>query len=224
VSWEDDIVLQILEQLGREATLWVLTLSEGRSVGTGRAGHYKEFTGGIKSFAKEHGIDPPEDDKIREGFRRLERVEFPDTEGRRDSVIEGDKPDYVKLTDHGITLVKLVSNRENLRKSVKENIGIEVDEESDGWWPRDYHPDNVTIQMEAISERPDDAPEEYEIEVEAQFICTRCKETVEHSYSFVEPTEAWSERVQTHCEECGMGWEHQAGNPYDNPDSVNREH
>jgi DNA-directed RNA polymerase subunit M/transcription elongation factor TFIIS len=192
-------------------------MSSGRKVGKNMARNYKTFPGKIQSYAKRHDIDIPEQDEIRDGYKRLRRAQIQDLGGGRDTVILGDKEDYIKLTDHGLTLVTLIDSRESLRRKVKEQVGVEFDEE-EPWWPYEFDEGDATIQMEAISERPPEGTEEYEIEAKAEFTCPRCGSEIVHTYTFQEPSETWSRTVSADCPECEMEWCHIAGNPHQKPE------
>lgn len=220
MPWENDRVLEIVEGLGQDAALWLLALSDVRGVGTGRARNYHVFPGKIKSTAKELGIDVPQEDKIRDGFDRLKRVKFATSDGRTDTVILGDKPDYVKLTDHGLTLVKLIDSKPDLQQDVKEFLGAVVEqEEEDGWWPDDI-PSGAPVQLTAISAETQDWP--CELETVAEFSCPHsdCDEDVNHAYKFVYPNEAWTKDMEVKCPGCEQGWKHAAGDPWDEPEPV----
>jgi DNA-directed RNA polymerase subunit M/transcription elongation factor TFIIS len=180
------------------------------------ARNYSTFPGKIKSYAKGNEIEIPEENDIRAGYKRLRRAEITHPEEGRDTVIVGDKLDYIKLTDHGLTLVTQIDSSEELEKDVKRQIGVETDEQED-WWPHDYDSDDASVSLKAISDRPADNAEEYEIEAVAEFTCPRCRSTVTHSYTFKEPDDTWSKKVSTTCLECDIEWEHIAGNPYTEP-------
>lgn len=221
MSWDNDRVLEIVEGLGQDAALWLLALSNVRGVGTGRARNYHVFPGKIKSTAKELGIDIPQEDQIRDGFDRLRRVTFATPDGRRDTVILGDKPDYVKLTDHGLTLVKLIDSKPQLQEGVKEILGAVVEEDAEtGWWPDDM-PSDAPIQLKATSPETQERP--CELETVAEFPCPHsdCNNDISHSYRFVYPNEAWTKDVEVTCPRCDQCWKHTVGNPWDNPEPVN---
>ncbi|WP_130501988.1 hypothetical protein [Natrinema hispanicum] len=192
-------------------------MSSGRKAGKNMARNYNNFPGKIQSYAKSHDIEIPDESEIRGGYKRLRRAQIPDLQGSTDTVILGDKEDYIKLTDHGLTLVTLIDSHEDLRREVKRQIGVEVDQE-EPWWPHEYNEDEAAIRMEATSERPSEDTEEYEIEAKAEFICPCCESEVTHTYTFEEPVETWSKTVWTDCPGCEIEWSHIAGNPHQKPE------
>ncbi|WP_147299478.1 hypothetical protein [Haloferax sp. Atlit-6N] len=214
MSWDNDEVMKIVERLGKEAALWLLAMSRVRGVGTNRARNYTVFPGKIKSISKELGLDPIQEDRIKDGFDRLKRIQFESHGGGFDTVILGDKPEYVKLTDHGLTLVTLIDSDEELQQQVREFIGAETDEE-DAWWPRNYDKESAEIMLKAVSEEPEDYSNISTIEVVAKFDCSVCNETIESDpYELEYYDQAWSKTNVTTCSCCGMKFEYSAGHPF----------
>lgn len=222
MSWDAEQVLYIVDRIGYPATLWLLVIAEHPRVSNHKSLHYGAFPGKIKSYAKEHDVDPPEDDEIREGYRRLTRVEIPDLEGNTDTINLGDKPDLVKLTDHGQTVKTVLQNQPGILRQVKEYYGL-VEKEQEPWWPEQYNPEDTAINLCAISERPDDDTDEFSIDAIAEFPCNQCGSEIQHSYTFTYPTDAWSEYVSVECSECGQEWRHFYGSLYDVPEPIEPE-
>lgn len=209
----------IFEHLGREASFWLLVLAEKGDVGKGPAGNYYDFVGGIKSYAREGGIDL-DDDEIRRGFKRLKRVEVELPTGASGTVMPNDdRQDYIKLTNVGYTLQTQIQTRPEIRKSLRQKLGMEAeDDEDDGQlWPPEIDREDREIKMYVTSDLPEDTSESFELEVTAKFECGRdwCDNTVEHTYTFVYPDEAWSKMVQTECSACSTKWKYKPGYVYE---------
>lgn len=214
-------MLRATERLDRGGTLWLLVLSNRRTVGTGMADSKQHYFGTIKSYSKRHDIDVPDDPEINQGFRNLVRKQLESSDGVRNSVVVGDKPDYVKLTTLGKDLLKSITD-DRLRNSVKRSIGIETDELPDPWWPEQHNWENAEIVFETTSDRPPEDMDEFEIEVTATFSCPRCGTDIEHSYDMYYPVDAYSDQVEVSCSQCEQTYEHYRGNPYQAPEAVSR--
>ena len=193
VTWDKSAVLRARERLERGGTLWLLVLCSRRSVGTGMADNMHHYFGTIKSYAKEQDINPPDDPEINQGFQNLVNKRVENTEGSRNSVIVGDKPDYVKLTTLGQDLLKTIGNNDEIRSAVKQSIGIELDQPPESWWPQTYDWDNAKIHFETTSKRPPDDADEFEIEAVAEFSCPRCNAEIKHSYTVQFWTETYTQ-------------------------------
>lgn len=222
VAWDNDAVREIVSQLGRVPSLWLLAMSKVPRVGTGRARNYHVFPGKIKSVAKDLGADVPDDAEIRQAFQRLTRSTLETPDGRSDTIILGDKPDYVKLTDHGITLLAIIDNSCELKQFVKKTAGgqLEDDQEAD-WWPEfgGEVPEDAPVQFRAVSDPPPEGTDRYTLDVVARFLCPEpsCRERLKHEYSIMYPDEAYTKDVSVECPECGQAWKHKAGYPYPGP-------
>jgi len=194
VAWEKEHIVSICSRLGYEATLWLLALAEKKNVGTGKAANYKTYPGKIESYAKEKDITSPERNKIRAGFKKLKRAQIETPDGARNTIIEGDKPEYVKLTPIGQSLVTTIGTEPDIRKAIKSSIGVEVEnkDKDKSWWPEEVDPDGAEIRMKAISDEPDGRISAEELETIAEFECEKCGEAIENEYTFVYPDEAWS--------------------------------
>lgn len=212
----------IYENLGREASFWLLVLAEKGNVGTGAAANYSTYPGAIKSYAKKGGITL-DDDEIRRGFKRLKRVEVELQTGASDIiVVDDDRQDYIKLTNVGYTLQTELQTRPEVRKNLRQKLGMETGEEVEDLqlWPPELNEEAGEITIYATSDLPDDTSDSFEVEVTAKFECDCdwCENTVEHSYKFVHPDESWSKTVQTECSDCSTKWEHKAGDIFNSPD------
>lgn len=215
MTWSEDDVEEIIEHLGEVCTLWLLALIE-KNIGKNKAHNYTVFPGKIKSLAKEYEMEPPNRGEISDAFQDLNRIPISTPDGREDTVILGDKQEYVKVTDHGLTLITIIDNSGEIESFIDQFLGEEQQEQEE-WFPADA-PDEAPIKLTALSEEPTDEAF-FEVDALAEFNCPYpdCDEVIENGYSFVHPEETWTKKVQEECSGCGETWEHTAGHAWEEP-------
>ncbi|WP_231183528.1 hypothetical protein [Haladaptatus sp. DYF46] len=216
MAWNKDDVESIIQRFGPVATLWLKALIK-KNVGRGKAHNYTVFPGKIKSIAKKYDMDLPGDDEISTAFDDLKRKQLRTPDGRTGTVLLDGKPEYVKLTDHGLTLVTLIDSKPEIEQKVDEFLGGEPQEVED-WFPAKA-PDDAPIQMKAVSEKPAEGEESYEVDAIAEFECLYpdCDGEIENTYSFIHPNETWTEKISAECPVCGEVWVYVAGNAFRDP-------
>lgn len=222
MAWDDEALREIVSHCGPVGALWLLAIIE-KQVGTSKAHNYSVFPGKIKSIAKEIGAPLPDGQEIGAAFKKLRRTKLQDPDGGVDNIILGDKEEYVKLTDHGKTLVTAIDSDVELERHVMKVAGAEIGEdEPEEWWP-DPVPANAPVQL-TTTDRPESGASEWEMEVVAAFPCPEptCEGMVEHRYSLRYPNEAWTKKVVGECGGCGQEWEHLGGDPWDEPVAAGR--
>lgn len=212
---------EAVRRLGWEAALWLLALPR-KGVGRGVTSDYHSCRGAVRAYAKEYGLGVLDDPPLREGYTRLCRVSIPDPAGGHGKVNLQDKPDLVRLTDVGQTLVAHISHNKELKDWVKDFIGIETEEE-ERWFPPAFGSPvpGAKIEMWTTRERPK-GEEVYEVPTTAEFACPHpdCRKQIRHSYTFTWPKEAYSRKETVTCSGCGQVWAFTAGNPHRPPEVV----
>jgi hypothetical protein len=221
VTWDTGRAEETFRQRTCVQLLWIYALATRPRTGTGAAANYFSRTGKVKSKAKELGIEPPQDDQIRRAFEELKRVDMVGPNEKRGPFFRDDKPEYIKLTRVGKNVINEVHSREEIRRILEQEIGVEIDEDPE-WWPEEYDEENAEVVMYATSPRPDDDSESFEVDVVARFSCDRCGGEIEHEYSTTYPGGAYGEYVEVECpnSDCGMEWKHLRGSVYDEIEPV----
>lgn len=214
--WSNENVREIVRHLGPTATLWILAIID-KNIGKNKAHNYTVFPGKIQSLAKKYDRDPPQGDEISAAFDKLKRIPISTPDGREDTIIQGDKQEYVKLTDHGITLVTLIDNRPTLNQFIKEFLSGEP-QEVDDWFPAPS-PDHAPVHFRTTSDPPSEDEEQYEAEAIAEFDCqySDCNGEIEEAFSFVYPDDMWSKEICGECPECEEIWECVVGDSFSEP-------
>lgn len=227
MKWSEEEVRNIVERLDPMALLWLLIMhrgegSTGVQVGPNAASNAVKLYGKVRSYAKNRGVNPPPNEKrIKQGYKHLLRVHISHPNLGTNSIVKGDKIDYLKLTSVGKRLVTRIHTEPSLKEFVKLEAGLDVDVEPEPKWPDEYDNDNVTIVMtptEAISnlEPP------FQLPTRAEFACPICSESLVNEYTFEYPTDAWSKYATTTCGECSTRLRHKVGNLYAKVEPVER--
>lgn len=219
MPWSDEEIERIIEHFDSTALLWLLIMhrgdgSTGVSVGPGKARNAVKIYSKVQSYARTHGWSPPPDEKqIKQGYKRLLRVQIQHPDLGRATVVKGDKIDYLKLTGVGQRLVTRIHTEPDLKNLAKTEAGLETDAEPEPKWPEEYDQDAASVLMvptEVVSDRD----EPFQLPTCADFECPICFESISHEYVFEYPTEAWSAYVETVCDACNSQLRHLKGNPY----------
>lgn len=188
--------------------------STGVHVGSGKAKNAVKLYSKVQTYARSHGMNPPPDEKqIKQGYKRLLRVQIAHPDLGRASIVKGDKIDYLKLTGIGQRLVTRIHTEPDLKQLTKVEAGLDVDTEPEPKWPDEYDRDDATVAMiptEVVSDRE----EPFQLPTHAEFECPICSESVTHEYVFEYPTEAWTEYIETECKVCGSQLRHLMGHPH----------
>lgn len=216
MAWNTEQIKELLRDLGPVATIWLLAIIE-KNIGVNKAHNYTVFPGKIKSIAKDFDRQPPGDDEISRAFKDLKRRPITTPDGSADVIVIGDKQEYVKLTDHGLTLVTLIDNNPEIEEFIEGFLGEKSVEDTD-WFPAP-NPDEATVTLRATSEQPSESTDRFEVEAVAEFDCLYpdCEGEIAKDYSFTHPDETWSKKIEAECEECDQAWEFVAGNAHEEP-------
>lgn len=196
-----------IKQLGRGATIWLLVVAERRDVGPNVGSTKSHYHGKIEAFCKEHDIELPD---IEDGYNRLLRVQFPGPRDMGLQTVRKRKSDreYFKLTSTGLTLSKELSTDSEFRKWVKQQVGVEEEEEPEPWLPGGGPIEDAPIYIECVNGPFED--EEFTDEMIASFDCGRCGRKVRHRYEASFP-DAYGQQVEVECPQCGTTWRHYQG-------------
>lgn len=225
MPWSEEDVRDIIEHLDPMAVLWLLIMHRGDDatgvhVGTGKAKNAVKLYSKVQAYAKNHGINPPPDEKkIKQGYRTLLRTPIPHPDLGTKTVIKGDKIDYLKLTGVGQRLATRIHTEPEIKKLAKSEAGLDVNAESEPSWPEEYDSEDANIIL-TPTENVSNLEQPFELPTRAEFECPICDESLCHKYTFEYPTDAWSEYEVKRCEGCGEKLRHKVGYPYSTIDRV----
>lgn len=217
MPWSEERIRAIIDHFGSEALLWILIMHRGDGetgvhVGSSKARNAVKLYSKVKSYAKNHGKSPPPNEKeIKQGYKRLLRVEISHPELGTATVIEGDKMDYVKLTGVGQRLVTHIHTEPDLKKFAKSEAGLNTPTEPK--WPDEYDNKSASVNM-TPKEVVSDLEPPFKLPTVAKFECPVCSESLTHEYIFEYPNEAWIQYAKKTCCECGAQLRHKVGDPY----------
>lgn len=223
VSWDETSVLEAGDTVGYGGTLWILHLAVNSKAGIGRTSDYNSEEGSIRSYAKQElGLGDPGIPAVKEGYRAISRKEVADANGNRDVINNKKKTgQIIALTTLGKNLMKVVNSNDDIRVSLKESIGAEVDRPTKPWWPGEGPQESFPVYIRTFADKSVREVPEVFIRTVGSFDCDRCEETVEEEYwvkleSGNIAVREWSRSITTKCA-CDLSYEFQAADPKEPP-------
>lgn len=224
MTWDEESVLAAVETVGFGGALWILHLACNSGVGAAKTSNFHVEDSSVKSYAKEWGLDEPSDPIIKEGYKNISRKTVVDADQNRGVINNRDKPEIVRLSSLGVSLAKTIDSDEQVRKTLQANLGMDVDEPQDPWWPGDGPDELYAVYLRTFADRSVLDEDEAEIEAIASLECLRCGEEVEDEYILVltdgQIVQGWSRFEEVDCDNCGLSLKYCVADPHRKPEIV----
>lgn len=221
VSWDKDSVLAVTDTVGFGGTLWLLYLAGNTDVGIGKTSDFHTQKSSVRSYAKDQNLNDPGVPVVKEGYQNLCGKTVVDADENAGTILRQDKPEIVRLTPLGKSLLQTIDSDDRIEICVKEAIGIESEQE-DPWWPGKGPLDSSPVKLYTYADRSALDQSEAEIQAHATFPCPYCEEEIENDFQLTLQegiiVDGWGQKVDATCESCGNDFLHSAADPYTRPE------
>lgn len=224
MSWNEASVLRAGKAVGKGGTLWILYLAGNYEVGVEKTSDYHTLRSSVRTYAQNEGLDDPGHPTVREGYKNISRKKVIDADGNRDAINNEHKPHIVSLTSLGKSLMSTVHHNDAIRHSLKESIGIEMDDPPDPWWPGEGPRDSFSVVLQTYEDRSVQEQDSAEIEAEAFFDCPYCEQEIENEFTVELQdgyiVDGWNEFPEASCDNCENTFRHSAADPHHEPEPL----
>lgn len=222
MSWNETFVLRAANKVGFGGSLWILYLAGNTDVGVGKTSDYHTLESSVRAYAQNQGLEDPGIPTIKEGYSNISRKVVMDADGNRDVINDQHKPHIVCLTPLGKGLMMTVETEDQIENSLKEDLGMEVEEPQTPWWPGDGPRESFAVSLHTYADRSVLQESVSEIEAKAIFDCPRCGEEIENEFVLTlqegNIVEGWDRFPTVECPNCETEYKHSAADPHREPE------